>query len=84
MNDRRRYFASIEHEKGLEHDSTMCWVCTVITEAVRKELEKNIKAIKDDMIVYGSHHYKEKIVPGMKRAISVINNKRDEWPETTS
>ncbi len=36
MTDGQRYAAGVDHEEGLKHDSTICWICAAIALAVEE------------------------------------------------
>ncbi len=40
MTDGQRYAAGVDHEEGLKHDSTICWVCAAIAQAVEVERKR--------------------------------------------
>ena len=40
MTDGQRYAAGVDHEEGLKHDSTICWICAAIAKAVEAERER--------------------------------------------
>ena len=47
MNEGKVYTAGVEHEEGLEHDTTICWVCAAIAKPVKEVEDKLAKAVKE-------------------------------------
>ena len=43
MTDGQRYAAGVDHEEGLKHDSTICWIVAAIAQTVKASREATIQ-----------------------------------------